>query len=193
MAVFPAAVTISTPFTEKIQFQTIKGSAGNTSRYLRKRRMLFPKRQVTLSFDTKVIADIETLFAFFIARAGGFETFTYFFPRTSIYVKEYVGVGDGVTTVFDTPSKTASSVTVYVDNVAKTGGGTDYTLATGGSDGGDKITFVVAPDDGAKILMSFTGYYRLRAYFAQDSMDFDTFYQVLGSTGLVLQGVLNDE
>ncbi len=196
MAVYPldSSIPISTPFKEKIQFKTSSSRFGLLGKEHKKRFLLFPRRELTLVYENRTKAQAQTLWAFYIARSGGFEVFTYFYATLNTYVKEYVGTGDGSTTDFDTPSFQGTSISVYVDDVLKTGGGTDYTFTSeGGSDGGDEISFNSAPSSGAKITISFTGYYRLRARFAEDIFDFDTFYRVLTSTGIVLQGVLNDE
>jgi len=78
--------------------------------------------------------------------------------------------------------------TVYYDDVQL-----EKTLYTvnGGEDGADLISFATAPDDGARITMDFTGYLKVRCRFAEDMLDFQTFYARLVSAGVKLQGLLN--
>lgn len=70
----------------------------------------------------------------------------------------------------------------------------DYALESGaGADGADRVTFSIAPNDGARITYDFTGLLKIRGRFAEDSMTYETFYDRLVFTGLQIRGLLNDE
>jgi hypothetical protein len=194
MALYPAtsSVAYAEPLTEGIQWKTLATQFDDLGVEQRKQKWLYPKRIITLHYRFITKAEARTLWAFYIARKGSYEAFSFFYPVSNTYTTEYVGTGDGTTLVFNLPCKTASSYTLYVDGVAQTAGGTDYTFgALGGADGADKATFVAAPADGARITFSFTGYLKVRARFAEDNMDFETFYDRLINSELKLQGLLN--
>lgn len=72
------------------------------------------------------------------------------------------------TKTFDLHVKGGSSVAIYADGVAMTGGGTDYTLVSGGgAAGADRITLVAYADQGALITSDFTGQLRIKARFSE--------------------------
>lgn len=192
MASYPT-VGVMNPWQDSIEFKTLRGRFDDLGISSRKQKWLYPRRLPPITYQSISKADALTLWAFFIARAGGFNAFNLFLPYSSTYVKEYVGTGDDSTVVFNLPSKSASSYTLYVDGVAQTGGGADYTFAgTGGTDGADKVTFTVAPESGARITFSFTGYLKIHATFADDKLDFSTFYDRLVNMGIKIQGELNE-
>jgi hypothetical protein len=68
----------------------------------------------------------------------------------------------------------------------------DYAFdADAGTDGADRVTFQVAPTDGAQITYNFTGTLKIRCRFAEDNMTYETFFDRLFYTGLGLKGLLN--
>jgi len=194
MAIYPqeSSVKISSPFSEQLQFKTLIGSAGVEGKEIRKRKRLYPRRLITLTYETITHTKARTLWAFYIARGGSYEAFTFYYPRLDTYIKEYVGVGDGSTVAFDLPFQDGSDISVYVDNALVNVDDYDVDIDSG-TDDCDLLTFDTAPSNGEKITASFTGYLKLRARFAEDVFDFDTFYRALTTTGIKLQGVLNDE
>ncbi len=73
---------------------------------------------------------------------------------------------------FDLPGAGCASgtTTVYLNQIAKTGGGTDYTFVTAGGGGGsDRITFVAYPTLGDLITADFTGQLRILGYFPDNA------------------------
>lgn len=65
-----------------------------------------------------------------------------------------VGTGNGVTTIFDLPGKAIDSTDLQVKVAGVPTGG--YTFASGaGTDGADRITFAVAPANGAAVTCSW--------------------------------------
>jgi hypothetical protein len=194
MVAFPDLVTSVSPehpFPEQDGWRTLitEFEGGNETR---KQKRLYPRRSFPLKYRYISKTEARTLWRFFNARKGSKEAFNFFLPWSNEYAGEYVGTGDGSTTNYNAPSKTAVSVTVYVNGTAQTGGGTDYTLTQGGgADGADLIEFVFAPASGAQITMDFTGYLKVRSRFDEDLMDFQTFYNRLVNSGLKIRGLLN--
>lgn len=73
---------------------------------------------------------------------------------------------------FDLPGAgcAAGTTTIYLNQVTKTGGGTDYTFVTAGGGGGsDRITFTAYPTQGDLITADFTGQLRILGYFPENS------------------------
>ena len=157
----------------------------------RKQKRLYVRRDVNLVYQNISLAETRILWQFFNARAGAFEVFTFFFRGSDVYTGEYVGVGDGTTTVFNLPSKSAGSITLYNAGAAQTEG-VDWTFTTGGgSDGEDKATFGSAPADGNILTYDFTGRLKISCRFMEDSMSIDAFYTKIHTTGIHLKGLLN--
>ena len=197
MAEFPNIATVprEEPEAEEIEFRTLKSRFEDLGHPSRKQKWLFPRRNITISHPTVTKAQGLILWAFYLARKGAFEAFNIFYPNTNTYLLEYVGTGDGATTVFNLPSKSASSYTLYVDGVAKTGGGTDYTFSSGGgADGADKVTFTAGakPANGARVTWSFIGYLKIHGRFAEDKLSWEQFYNRLATVGIKIAGELNE-
>jgi hypothetical protein len=181
------------PWSESLLFRTLRSRFEDLGHPSRKKKWLFPRRNLPIKYKDLSKTNGRTLFQFYLDRGGGHEAFNLFFPNSDTYSGEYVGTGDGSTLIFNLPSKQAASYTLYVDNVAKTGGGADYTFSSeGGADGADKVTFTVAPASGARITFTFTGYLKIRATFKEDNLDFETFYDRLVNVGMQIQGELNE-
>lgn len=196
MAQFPdvTSVPYENPIKESIRFKTLVSSFDELGEAQTRQKWLYPKRDVTLKYKHISLSEAQTIWQFYIARRGRYQAFNFFYPTgwEKAYVGEYVGTGDASTVNFNLPSKLASSYTLYVDGVAKTGGGVDYTFsAEGGTDQADKVTFIAAPAAGAYITWSFTGRLKIRARFDEDIFDYETFYARLVNTGITLQGILN--
>lgn len=197
MARFPEVtdVAFASPFKQIINFKTLISTFDGLGKEKRRQKWLFPKRDLVVQYENITKEDAETLWQFYLERKGSYESFNFFVPEPkgeySSYVSEYVGTGDGSTTTFNLPCKTSSNRTVYVGDATMTEG-TDYTFtATGGTDGADIIHFSTAPASGEHITIDFTGILKVRVRFAEDYMDFDTFYDAAITTGLKFKGVLN--
>ena len=193
MAFFPDLITESpalNPLAEAIEFRNLitDFDGGSESR---KQKYLYPRRNYTLQYRHISKAQALTLWQFYLSRSGRYEEFFLLLPWTNTYTTEYVGVGDGSTTVFDAPSKSASSYNVYLDGSVQTVT-TDYTVGSGGEESTNQITFVVAPSSGEIITFSFTGYLKVRCRFDEDILSFQTFYDRLVSAGVKLKGLLHE-
>jgi len=159
-----------------------------------KQKRLFPRRKIKLRFAGKSIAEARTLWTFYIARGGKFGTFNYFSPFSNVYAGEYVATGDGTTASFNLPSKLAADFSVYIDGVEQTEN-VDYIFtASGGADGADLLSFIDSvriPEIGERITFDFTGILKIKCRFADDFMNFQTFYNRIVNSELTLQGLLN--
>ena len=171
MAVFPAMTSVGfgSPVAEEIQFRTLMTEFADLGKEQRKQKWLYPKRLITLRYPWLSLAEVQTLFQFYITMAGAYGLFKFFHPSTFTYVHEYVGTGDDSTTIFNLPAKYSANYTLYIDGVGQQAGGVDYTFAAGGGpDGEDKATFVSAPDSGERITFSFTGNLKIVGRFQDD-------------------------
>ena len=198
MAEFPTLTSVPyiDPIAEDIEFKTLISSFDDLGVEKRKQKWLYPKRVITLNYKGISKAEIKTLYQFYIARAGAYEAFNFFYPdeeSVNAYVKEYVGTGNGSTTVFNLPAKTSTSYTLYLDDVAQTAGGTDWTFGSAtGADGADKCTMTAAPASGERLTFTFTGYLKVRCRFGEDKLSFENFHDRLINGTLKLQGLLNE-
>jgi hypothetical protein len=196
MAQFPlsSSIGIAEPLQEMIEFKTLTTKFDNLGKEQRKQKWLYLRRTIQVKYNYISKVNAKTIWNFYIARNGSYETFRFFYPASNTYLTEYVGTGNGSAVTFNLPSYQAASYTLYVDGVAKTASGTDYTFTSeGGTDGCDKAVFVIAPANGTRITWTFTGYLVVVCRFTDDNMNFETLYDRLVSFGLKLQGLLNDE
>jgi len=195
MAKFPEVSSIAPDEPEKLQLQwkTLISQFDDLGEEKRKQKWLYPRRNITLQYTGHSKADGRTLWQFYLDRKGSHEAFNWFSGISNTYAGEYVGSGDGATVIFNLPAKNSSAYTVYKNGVEQSGGGVDYTFAAGaGADGADKITFAAAPDAGDRITYDFTGNLKVYCRFAEDYLDFETFWDRAVNIGLVLHGLLNE-
>ena len=203
MAKYPDLSTsaYSYPLGVSINYKTLITSFDTSqgAHEQRKRKWLYPKRDVTLRYEYISESAARELYQFFIERSGSYDVFSFFFPESDQYVKEYVGTGDGSTKTFDLPTKNTTYRTVYVNSVEQdeaadsTSTGDFYIIENNGTDGCDQIKFFVAPNDGHRIEISFTGILKIRCRFNEDVMSYNMFINKLKSMGIQLKGLLNDE
>jgi hypothetical protein len=194
MSAFPAVTSIpyDNPISEDIRFKTLISQFDDLGEEKRKQKWLFPKRNITLQYTHLTKIEAVTLWAFYLARNGPFNAFSFFYPWTNSYTTEYVGTGDGSTTVWNLCSAQATVRTLYLDGASQTEGGVDWTFSSeGGADGADLCTFVAAPTDGQRITFTFQGYLKVYCRFADDIASFDSFFDAIVNTGLKLRGELN--
>lgn len=197
MAKFPdySEINYSSTVVGGANFKTLITNFDDLGRERRKRKWLYPKRIVRLSYDHKSKTDAMAIYQFFLERAGSYEVFTFFDHTIDTYENEYIGTGDGSTLIYNLPCRGSSSRTIYVNGAEQTIT-TDYTYsALGGTDGCDEITFEVAsvPTDGHRITMDFTGNLKIRCRFKEDEFTFETFLNQFKTFGIELQGLLNDQ
>jgi hypothetical protein len=194
MAKFPEidALIVTDPVSETLVFTTLRSQFGPGPTPQRKAMQLYPTRAFAIGVERVILSQARTLYNFYLARKGSFEVFNFFHPLIAAYAGEYVGTGTGSQTVWNLPSKSGATCTVYIDGIAQTGGGVNYTFVSGtGEDGADKVTFAAAPTAGQRITYDFTGKLKVRCTFAEDKLTFETFLARLVSARLTLQGELN--
>lgn len=187
MAEFPSSPRPIDPVTITPTWKTIMTDA-DSSKEQRRQKWSFPKYDVQIRYGTITPgAAMQIIWDFYMARKGAAEAF-YYYPRyTRNYNAQYVGYGDGGTTIFDLPGKSTSSQTIYIDGVPQGAGFT--ILYGGGSEDSDRVQFDAAPAAGELITCDFTGYLRIRCRFAEDKMDEEHFYRVCFTTGIKLKGL----
>lgn len=193
MALFPSYADINYGVTvsDEMQFKTLFSNYDDLGEERRKRKWMFPKRNVTLQYEYLSMTDARTIFQFYIDRSGAYEAFTFFKVDVETFENEYVGTGDGSSIIFNLPCRYSSARTIYLNSVEQTIT-TDYTYsALGGLDDCDEITFNSAPNDGERITIDFTGQLKLRCRFKEDNLSFDTFNNKLRNFGIELFGLLN--
>jgi len=123
----------------------------------RRRRRSSALYQATLSYDnSRLDSDEEReLFEFFLARAGGYDTFIFYDFVSRSYPVENIGTGDGATTTWTLGYRDVDNETVYFDDVAQSGG---YSISNRtGANGQDQIVFDTAPSDTIVITMKMDG------------------------------------
>jgi len=193
MAVFPEDIDLSFPIIIEPQWDTLI-SAFDSGAEQRRQKSLYPRFNVSLRLNGYVAADAQTIWDFFMARKGAFESFYFFDPAPdgsiiTSYDDLYIGTGDGSTEVWDIPGKSTSSQVIYVDGSTQTLT-TDYVILTGGGDGSaDRVDFVTAPSTGEAITCDFTGRLRINCRFEYDVLPKELFIRMLFRFGIKLKGL----
>ncbi len=194
MAIFPSLDTISiiSPLSLSIETKTLISFYSGAGRETRKQKWVYPKRNLrAVGYKWLTLDDANTLWQFYMDRGGAYEAFNTFLEHSDSYANEYLGTGDGATVSFNMPSKNATSELIYVDSILKTDPADYAFTAIGGTDGADKIVFVVAPSDGSIITTNFTGYLKIHSRFAEHSLEYDLFFRKLSHMGISIKGLFN--
>lgn len=171
--VYPDSPVPSEGYSSSDEFATVVAGPYMSGRSVVGKGREYPLFRARLAYAKMALADFQPVYTLFSNVRGRFGTFTFFdftghdaSPVGAAWVKLYVGVGNGVTTIFDLPMKTATSRTVYVNSVA-----TAVTFNSGaGTDGRDSITFAGAPTSGHLIELTATGRRAVTARFAEDTL-----------------------
>lgn len=151
----------------------------------RRRKSLFPVYDVLVSYNALSPDEIDVLWAFYTEMAGTYREFYFFTLLSESHTGLYVGIGDGVTTIFDIPGIIDGPATVYVDGLAGS-----YSLLTGGgAEGADRVEFASAPGENAILSCDLTGRHRIRCRFAEDELTKELFTYRLYRTGIQLRGL----
>lgn len=175
MATLPAYPDVITnvrghiPFRWDYDMLVLKSSFADGSE---SRRALWnaPRRNISIKYTLRSLDDMQTIFEYYRKKEGSLISFAFFHPQRLSYNKEFCGTYEGTGSPINLPSKGATSVTMYVNNVSvpfsiDTGGhgpyGEDQAVITGGLNQGDKVS------------MSFTGRLKTRARFADGAIQVD--------------------
>lgn len=195
MAIFPESLIPAHPFDIEPEWNTlVKDTDGGAEQ--RRQKSLYPRFNARFRLNALESADAQTMWDFYMARKGRFESFYFFDPvpnisgiGTTSYDDLYIGTGDGSTDIWDLPGKSTSSQVIYIDGATQTLS-TDYAILTGGGDGSaDRVDFVTAPALGEAISCDFTGKLRINCRFAQDRLSRSLFMTVLFTFGIELKGL----
>ena len=157
----------------------------------RKAKAVFARYDVSLKYPEGMDnSDMQTLWTFYMARKGAYQTFYIYDLISFAHAGLFVGWGDGDTKTFDIPGKSTSAQKIYVDSVEKTVT-TDYSIVTGGgAEDSDRVTFVTAPALGKLITCDLTGYLRMRVRFKEDKLSRQSFTHLISAGGTIeLKGV----
>jgi hypothetical protein len=183
---FPTAPIPTWPYDIKINWKTTV-SDFDSGKEQRRQKNLYPKYDVTLTYPPLSLVNIQILWNFYQARRGTYEAFYFYSLEEAQWNGCFIGVGDGGTTTFDLPGKSAASIVIYYNGVATT----LYTLGVGAGDcSADTIIFDSAPVLNALITCDFYGYLRIRCRF-QEELSRSGFTAALYRTGIKLKGISN--
>lgn len=186
MAQFPTTPVPQFPYDLVANWKTII-SAFDSGKEQRRKKQLYAKYDVSLTYNVMTAANMALLWAFYQARNGSYEAFYFYTLESEAWTGLFVGIGDAATVTFDIPGKTTSAQVIYINGVVQTTGHTHVT--GGGTESSDRITFDSAPALNAIITCDFTGYMRIRCRFDEDKMTKSRFAGALYRTGLKLKGL----
>jgi hypothetical protein len=193
MAIFPEDISPIYPYTIEPEWDTLVKRADSGAEQ-RRQKALYPRFNVRFQLSHLATADAQTIWDFFMARKGRFESFYYFDPLPDLgivttYDNLFIGTGDAATEVFNLPGKSTSGHVIYVDGVTQALT-TDYVILTGGGDGSaDRVDFVTPPADTESLSCDFTGKLRVNCRFAYDKMPRTLFMTILFSYGIEMTGL----
>jgi len=200
MALFPTynQVSYSSPRILTPITRTLISQFDDQGAEQRKRKWLYNKWDIGLTYNNITKAKATILYQFFINRSGRYMSFHWVDEYEDTYVKQYFATGDGTTKIFDLPGKDISDYTIYGDSVpyeeAPDSTSEDYIiLSDTGADGGDQAQFYTAPDTGKRLTCDFTGKLKIRCRFQEDIMSFELFYRFVSSGGINLRGLHLDQ
>jgi len=186
--VFPETIKPSSPLEIESRYRTVI-TQFDTGIEFRRRKWRFPRRSVTLKFPYITQEETETLWNFYVARKGSYESFYWFDYLKQNWIDEFVGRGDGTVVTFDLPGKEIDETTlkVYIDGVEQQVGTAGYTFSAGtGVNGEDQIVFSTAPSLGSLITCDFNGRLRLKVRFKDDILTKYRFTNIIQSIGITL-------
>lgn len=174
MATFPESSPIPQyPLILEPEFNTLVSNFSGLGGEKRRKKLLFPRYNITVNYNILTVVDVRTLYEFFMSVSGSYESF-YIYDLAIIlshpfnHFNQFCGIGDGTTTIFDIPGRSTSSHTVYVDSVDTT---VDATiLIGGGSSDSDRVELDNAPLTGSIIKIDFTGFLRMKVRFSDDKL-----------------------
>ncbi len=147
-----------------------------------------PKYHFKLKIDwlREVKSELQRLMDFFLSRHGSFDSFLYVHPSDNAVSDQLMGVGTGVTKVFQIvrgfggsfvePVCNLNQVTAIKVNGVALNPGADYTISSTGL-----VSFMNAPVG----TIAWTGTYYYRCRFTKDQIDFKGISAGLWTPGMV--------
>lgn len=155
----------------------------------RRSRVTYPRHKITglkWGRDENASLRVDTLYGFYNDCNGAALPFAFIDFPSHGWGSQYVGVGNGGSTVWDLPSYGGASFTIKVNGIPKSSPG-DYSISAGaGSNGRDRIVFTAAPAAGYVIRAWFTGRRVFVVRFLQDEISFQSFSASIFEIGLDL-------
>lgn len=196
MATFPETVKPLVPYEFGEEYRTVVSPDYENGAMFTRSVRDFGIFWAKLTYGRLSVTEALELYEFLRARKGRYGSFDFIdfngWDSGTVgipWVKLYVGVGDGSTTVFDLPMKTSSSYTLYKNDVAQTYT-THWTLGSGtGAAGRDRATFVTAPTAGHIISFSATGRRVATVRCLNDVISMQNLLATLYTTGLAIREV----
>ena len=133
----------------------------------RRSKWAYPLREYRLNLKWYSETNMDTIWDFYIARKGAYDTFWVLIPTEYQVTLEGIGTGNGATKAFQLDefpvNTTAATFTLYADGVAK-----DGSLANNTTTEIATATFDAAPDADDPLTASYQFYFQVR--FADDDM-----------------------
>ena len=152
----------------------------------RRAKWTYGLRSYRLKLFAYTKSDMDTVWDFYIARKGAYDTFIVKIPTEYTVTTEAIGTGDGVATQFmldEFPvDTTAGTFTMYVDSVEATA-----TLSNNFSGEFSYVTFSSAPANEKAITGDYEFCFRVR--FAEDNLTRELLAYQLLSAGILLREV----
>jgi hypothetical protein len=209
VAKFPEFSDINYDFPITIEFQTKTlisqfDDEDVPGREKRRQKWTVPRRNIRIPYSKRffTVENIRTIWKFFLARGGRYETFSFYLSTPFIersnygqqdYDGEYVGIGDGSTTQYTLPGRSVSNETVYTGANPLPTSGEYWIDSEAGPDDEDVLHFSSAPNEGERVTIDFTGILKIRCRFMADALSIDDFHNIVARTGVELKGLMNDE
>lgn len=135
MNVFPTTVKPSYPIEVTSEWKTLKTESETGAKEQRRQVWTFPRRSIKLKFDALTQDKADSIYNFFNLCKGSYEPFWFFWPvkesdgTWQSYSGEYIARGDGVTTLFELPSKeTENGLNLLKNGDFETGESSDWLL-----------------------------------------------------------------
>lgn len=195
-SVFPALAGL-TWGTKKSPIWNTRIQTSISGRETRIQLASLPRWRWTLNYEFLRAAtpfEYQQLADFFNSRAGAWDSFLYSDPTDNSVTDMNFGTGDAVTTAFQIgrrlqtggllePIYNVNALTnIKKNGVVQTSPG-DYSISATGL-----VTFTSAPANG--LALTWTGTYRWRCRFEQDSVDFNNFMENLWDSGVSFISIL---
>lgn len=188
MALYPETPKPQMPYQLTTNWKTIV-SAFDSGKEQRRQKQLYEKYDIVLTYNALSLADMATLWNFYVARKGSFEAFYFYTLETGSWTNLFIGMGDGATHIFDLPGKSTSSQKIYNNGVLQTLT-TDYSIVAGGGvEDSDRVNFVAAPTANDILTCDIAGYMRIRCRFEEDKLTREGFQGILYKSGIKLKGL----
>lgn len=191
MATFPTTPKPQFEYVEEQEFKTII-SIFDDGNEQRRAKWAVPRYNVSLTYNALPASHSLTLWEFYKARKGAWESFYFFAGEAEAdsrsYQKEYICVSNGSDTVLDLPCRLSTVTALYKNSSVMSTA--DYTVnTTAGANGEDTLSLASAPASGDVLTCDFDGYLKIKCRFEDDRMSRTLFDRSLYRTGLQLKGL----